>query len=175
MGLDNGAAPTPGKNMSSKLKQMKFMQRSEDQARADAEKKIERKRIDESHWKVTYTDDVVSEGKPRARVVYETSYLKMPAGNTAVRGDGTAGYSSSDINDTIALGRRSFKSFNSRVEEETQELATRQRNEQAAQNEDSMAIDDSAMAETLSNGAAVSVTPSLKQRERDGQTKRKRR
>ncbi|KAJ2806146.1 hypothetical protein H4R20_001804 [Coemansia guatemalensis] len=154
---------------------MKFMQRSEDRARADAEKKIEKRRIDESHWRATYTDDVVAEGKPRARVVYETSYLKMPAGDTAVRGDGTTGYSSGDISDTIALGRRSFKSFNTRVEEESQESATQQRSEHAAQSEDSMAIDDSALAETLSNGTKASGTPASQQRERGSQTKRKRR
>ncbi|KAJ2611189.1 hypothetical protein H4S08_003274 [Coemansia sp. RSA 1365] len=172
MGSDSGASPTPGKNMSSKLKQMK---RSEDRARADAEKKIEKKRIDESHWRATYADDVVTEGKPRARVMYETSYLKMPAGDTVVRGNGTTGYSSGDINDTLALGRRSFKSFNARVEEQSQESAARQRDEYAAKNEDNMAIDDSTMAEKLSNGAASSGTPTLQQQERDGHTKRKRR
>ncbi|PIA19551.1 hypothetical protein COEREDRAFT_5381 [Coemansia reversa NRRL 1564] len=174
MGTDSGASPTPGKNMSSKLKQMKFMQRSEDRARADAEKKIEKKRIDESHWRATYADDVVAEGKPRARVMYESSYLKMPAGDTAVRGNGTTGYGSGEINDTLALGRRSFKSFNARVEEESRESAARQRSEYAAQNEDNMVIDDSTMAEKLSNGATASGTPTSQQQERDGQTKRKR-
>ncbi|KAJ2663162.1 hypothetical protein IWW48_001483 [Coemansia sp. RSA 1200] len=91
------------RRLSSKLQSMKFMQRSADKAKADAEKKRERKMIDESHWRAVYPEEVMSEERPRTRVVYETSYLKMPSGKT------------STTKETM-IGRRSFNSFRQNAE-----------------------------------------------------------
>ncbi|KAJ2822533.1 hypothetical protein IWW50_004169 [Coemansia erecta] len=146
---------------------MKFMQRSEDRARADAERKIEQKRADESHWRATYADDVFSESKPRTHVVYEPSYLKMPSGDTAVRSDGTRGGGSSG---DVALGRRSFKSFNAKVEQTSTDAETRQRDEQTAQFEKSMGVGDEEMAAKLSKPKKQPTSL----RERNSQHKRKR-
>ncbi|KAJ1790975.1 hypothetical protein LPJ59_005069 [Coemansia sp. RSA 2399] len=74
------------------------MQRSADRAKADAEKKLERRMIDESHWRALYSNDVVSDERSKVRVVYETSYLKLPSGS-ASEAQG------------IVMGRRSFNSF----------------------------------------------------------------
>ncbi|KAJ2708166.1 hypothetical protein H4R19_004826 [Coemansia spiralis] len=140
-------SPADGKHMSNKLKQMKFMQRSADRARADAELKVERRQIDESHWRATYADNVVDESRPRTQVVYETSYLRMPGGDTAVRSNGAVSGSSSA---SVAVGRRSFKSFNAQVEEESRAAEAQQRDQYTEQIESRMTVDDETMAEALS-------------------------
>ncbi|KAJ2772847.1 hypothetical protein IWQ56_001214, partial [Coemansia nantahalensis] len=114
-----------------------------------------RRRIDESHWRATYADDVVGEGGPRTQVVYETSYLRMLGGDTAVRSDGTAGGSggSGGGSANVAVGRRSFKSFNAQVEEESRAAEAQQRDQHAEHAESRMAVDDETMAEALSKHA----------------------
>ncbi|KAJ2847693.1 hypothetical protein IWW36_003725 [Coemansia brasiliensis] len=166
MGLDTEQDHDSAKQLSSKLKLMKFMQRSEDRARAETERKIEQKRVDESHWRAIYPDEVFSESdSPRVRVLYEPSYLKMPAGDTAVRSDGSCG--NGDDND-VALGRRSFKSFNAKVEQSNVDVEMRQRDERTEQFEKSIGVDEKEMAQALSKNAPLSL------RQKNSQLKRKR-
>ncbi|KAJ2003732.1 hypothetical protein GGI04_000304 [Coemansia thaxteri] len=116
---------------------MKFMQRGADRAKVEAEKKLEKRLIGESHWRAVYDDSVFSKEKPRrARVVYESSYLKMPKDDA----DGGA-----------LVGRRSFKSFNKQTELASVEAETRFRDTQSAQLEKRTTIDDAEMAKTLAS------------------------
>ncbi|KAJ2456289.1 hypothetical protein EV183_000216 [Coemansia sp. RSA 2336] len=154
------------KQLSSKLKLMKFMQRSEDRARAETERKMEQKRVDESHWRAIYPDEVFAESEePRVRVVYEPSYLKMPTGDTAVRSDGSHGNGGDS---DVALGRRSFKSFNAKVEQANEDVEMQQRDERTEQFEKSMGVDDNEMTQKLSKSAPLSL------RQKNSQIKRKR-
>ncbi|KAJ2653612.1 hypothetical protein IWW40_000306 [Coemansia sp. RSA 1250] len=154
------------KQLSGKLKLMKFMQRSEDRARAETERKMEQKRVDESHWRAIYPDEVFAESEePRVRVLYEPSYMKMPAGDTAVRSDGSHGKGGDS---DIALGRRSFKSFNAKVEQANVDVEMRQRDEHTEQFEKSMGVDENEMAERLTKDAPLSL------RQKNSQIKRKR-
>ncbi|KAJ2156325.1 hypothetical protein GGF46_005264 [Coemansia sp. RSA 552] len=144
-------SPSEKRQMSGKLKQMKFMQRSEDRAREDAEKKVEKKRIDESHWRAVYADSEDTGSKPAVRVVYEPSHLRMPTGDTAVRADGTpsSGGGSGGSSSGSAYGRRSFRSFNAQVEEAGREAEQQQRDESEAR----MSISEESMAAAMSKRA----------------------
>ncbi|KAJ1733106.1 hypothetical protein LPJ61_001720 [Coemansia biformis] len=145
---------------------MKFMQRSADRAQADAERKVERRRIDESHWRATYADDVVGEDRARVQVVYEPSYLRMPGGDTAVRGDGTQAGARGSDGASVTVGRRSFKSFNAQAEDASRESNARQRDEHAGR----MEVDDAAMAEAVPSRTAEPAP----QQPRSSRTARKR-
>ncbi|KAJ1963474.1 hypothetical protein GGI12_002032 [Dipsacomyces acuminosporus] len=173
-------------HLSSKLQTMKFMQRSADRAKADAEKKLEKKRISESHWTASYSEDIVPEEKTKVRVVYETSYLKMPKGSTTVRANGSpsthsAGCSSSSSSNgdgdgaKAFVGRRSFKSFNKEVEKIGEEAAAQQLEQLTEEREKLLTIDDQAMARTLA-ASASSTNPeaSASLRAMNKQFKRKR-
>ncbi|KAJ2503440.1 hypothetical protein GGH96_000230 [Coemansia sp. RSA 1972] len=169
MGAENGSEQADEKHLSSKLKTMKFMQRSEDRARADAEQKIEQKRVDESHWRAIYADSVFSKSTPRT-VEYETSYLKMPSGDTAVKSDGTRGEGG---NSSIALGRKSFKSFNVQVEQANKDVEMRERDEQG---EKTTIVDDEEMAKKLSTSRSnePKEPKPVSLRQRNSEHKRKR-
>ncbi|KAJ2362111.1 hypothetical protein H4S01_004943 [Coemansia sp. RSA 2610] len=171
MEADTKPGAADAKHLSSKLKTMKFMQRSEDRARADAERKIEQKRADESHWRAIYPDEIFSESKARTRVIYEPSYLKMPVGDTAVRGDGSRGDGGSG---NVALGRRSFKSFNAQVEQAAKDVEARQRDEHTAQFEQREGVNDEDMAAALSTKPSAADKRPTSLREQNGQAKRKR-
>ncbi|KAJ2777931.1 hypothetical protein H4R18_004891 [Coemansia javaensis] len=149
--MEEDPAAGEARGLSGKLKQMKFMQRSAERAQAAAAERVERRRIDESHWRATYADGVIggSSEAAAAPVAYEASYLRMPAGDTAVRADGTLGdgaSSSSEGGGGVAVGRRSFGAFNPRVEEESRAAEARQQAEQRDQAADAA---DRAMAAAL--------------------------
>ncbi|KAI8325995.1 hypothetical protein GQ54DRAFT_307975 [Martensiomyces pterosporus] len=163
-----------GKHLSSKLQTMKFMQRSADRAKADAEKKLERKMISESHWRASYPDDVVPEEKPKVRVIYESSYLRMPKGDTTVRADGTATHGSSGSGAGAFVGRRSFRLFNKQVEQLSEESAAQQREEESELREKRLAVDDETMAKALAGNASSSQKEPASLRERNKRYKRKR-
>ncbi|KAJ2548393.1 hypothetical protein EV175_004850 [Coemansia sp. RSA 1933] len=74
------------------------MKRSVEEADRKAKEELKIKMIDDSHWRAVYSDSVLSKERPKVRVVYETSYLKMPSGSASAA-EGTA------------TGRRSFNSF----------------------------------------------------------------
>ncbi|KAJ2667183.1 hypothetical protein IW148_000284 [Coemansia sp. RSA 1199] len=167
MGAENGTDHADEKHLSSKLKTMKFMQRSEDRARADAEQKIEQKRVDESHWRAIYADDVFSQ-TTQQKVEYETSYLKMPSGDTAVKSDGTRGDGG---NKSVALGRRSFKSFNAQVEQANKDVEMRQRGDQVEQVN---TVDDEEMATKLTTSQTTKEDKPVSLRQRNSEHKRKR-
>ncbi|KAJ2551444.1 hypothetical protein IWW35_002806 [Coemansia sp. RSA 1878] len=168
MKAENGSEQADEKHLSSKLKTMKFMQRSEDKARADAEQKIEQKRVDESHWHAIYADSVFSKSTART-VEYEPSYLKMPSGDTAVKSDGTRGEGG---NTSVALGRRSFKSFNVQVEQANKDVEMR------GEQEGVSTVDDEEMAKKLttsrSNEPKERQDKPVSLRQRNSEHKRKR-
>ncbi|KAJ2460894.1 hypothetical protein GGF42_000547 [Coemansia sp. RSA 2424] len=133
------AAATDEKHLSSKLQSMKFMKRSADRAKVDADKKLEKRLISESQWRAEYADGVISKERPKARVVYEPSYLQMPKEDDD-EGDRTA-----------YVGRRSFKSFNKRTDQVNAEVESQLRESEAKMLEKKMALDDIAMAKSLSS------------------------
>ncbi|KAJ2680751.1 hypothetical protein GGI25_000386 [Coemansia spiralis] len=145
------------------------MQRSADNAKVAAEKKLERKMIDESHWRATYPDDVVSKERPKLQVVYETSYLKMLPGSSTVGSDSGTGIGGRD---SIVAGRRAFQSFNQPVE--TSNAETGQSVQQSEDDEESESR--RTLSARLDNGisSAHNAKPQSSLREKNKQLKRKR-
>ncbi|KAJ1773250.1 hypothetical protein IW138_000811 [Coemansia sp. RSA 986] len=140
---------------------MKFMQRSADRAKADAEKKLERKMIDESHWRAVYSNDVVSEERPKVQVIYETSYLKMPSESALA------------ANDT-AVGRRSFNSFKQNAEalKSEQDASVQKAVEDQIRSEKSKTPRPSKLSSASGKASPKPQTPQSL-RERSSQLKRK--
>ncbi|KAJ2682350.1 hypothetical protein IWW39_006036 [Coemansia spiralis] len=154
----SGSTTTDEKHLSTKLQSMKFMQRSADRAKVDAEKKLEKRLISESQWRAVYADGVISKERPKARVVYEPSYLQM----TKDEGSSSA-----------IVGRRSFKAFNRQTDQVNAEVESQHRHQQAEREEEKMAIDDIAMAKSLA-GKKRDPQEVVSLRERNGQSKRSR-
>ncbi|ORX72084.1 hypothetical protein DL89DRAFT_321203 [Linderina pennispora] len=87
--------------MSRTLKQMKFMQRSIEQEKEAEEKTRQKRQISESHWRATYKA-LPAKAVSKPKVIYDSSYLNMP---------GSA----------VGVGRRSFKSFNKKIEKQAED------------------------------------------------------
>lgn len=122
-------------HLSTKLQSMKFMQRSATRAKVEEEKRLEQKLISESHWTATYDDSLSNrQVKPKQTVVYESSYLKMPE-------------TSSESG--VAVGRRSFNSFNKDIEQLGEESVQRQKDELVRLREEKMSVDEDTMAQAL--------------------------
>ncbi|KAJ1890141.1 hypothetical protein LPJ66_007650 [Kickxella alabastrina] len=156
-------ASADDRHLSAKLQTMKFMRRSADRAKADEEQKQEKKTISESHWRATYADTVIPEERPKKRVVYESSYLKMPRVD-----DG----SSSATN----LGRRSFKAFNKQTDLVNAEYEAKVHEQELDQEQKQMEVDDKAMAKALSGDKPKRTKPQQPAgslREQNEQLKRK--
>ncbi|KAJ1724548.1 hypothetical protein LPJ53_001194 [Coemansia erecta] len=153
---------TEDRNLSSKLQSMKFMKRSAEQAKINDEKKREQKVISESHWRATYASSDMPREKPKTRVVYESSYLKMPK-------EGPSG-------DQVDIGRRSFKSFNKETDKLNEEYEERQRAEKLVEEGKKMAVDDQNMAKVLgsSKESRTRPAPPTSLRERNAEHKRRR-
>ncbi|KAJ1645024.1 hypothetical protein LPJ64_003356 [Coemansia asiatica] len=152
---------TEDKGLSSKLQSMKFMKRSAEQAKLEAENKLERKIISDSHWRATYSSSDVPEERLKTRVVYESSYLKMPQTD------------SSSVN--RGIGRRSFRSFNKKTDQVNEEVEKTIRAEQMSEEEKRTEEEDRKMAEALAKtkaSRARAVPTSL--REQNQQHKRRR-
>ncbi|KAJ2383089.1 hypothetical protein GGI05_005432 [Coemansia sp. RSA 2603] len=138
------------------------MRRSAEQAKISDEKKREQKVISESHWRATYASSDMPHEKPKTRVVYESSYLKMPR-------DGPSG-------DQVDIGRRSFKSFNKVTDKINEEFEERLRTEKLEEESKKMAVDDQNMAKVLgsSKKSRTRPAPPTSLRERNAEHKRQR-
>ncbi|KAJ2909189.1 hypothetical protein GGI21_002132 [Coemansia aciculifera] len=114
------------------------MRRSADRAKVDAEQKLEKRLINESQWRAVYADGVISKERPKARVVYEPSYLQMPKEDNGEGGENSK-----------YVGRRSFRSFNKKTDQANAEVESQLRESEARLLEEKMALDDVAMAKSL--------------------------
>ncbi|KAJ2725319.1 hypothetical protein GGI07_001327 [Coemansia sp. Benny D115] len=122
-------------NMSSKLKAMKFMKRSAEQKIAEQSKKKGENLANESQWRAIYSTEVVPESAPKKKkVVYESSYLKMPSASSL---------------GGIAIGRRSFKQFNKETDKANAEFDASVRDQELQDEQKKMAVSDHKMAEAL--------------------------
>ncbi|KAJ2746507.1 hypothetical protein GGI20_001282 [Coemansia sp. BCRC 34301] len=143
------------------------MKRSADQAKVDAEKKLEKRLISESQWRAVYADGVISEERPKTRVVYEPSYLQMPKDDGSDDNGGDC---------SAYVGRRSFKSFNRKIDQVNAEVECQFRENEAKLREEKMALADIAMAKTMSsNKRDPQDDKALSLREKNDRHKRTRR
>ncbi|KAJ1803456.1 hypothetical protein LPJ56_005881 [Coemansia sp. RSA 2599] len=143
MASSTKTAPEGGaddKGLSSKLQSMKFMKRSAEQKKLDEESKQEQKIASDSHWRATYSSSDVPEERPKKRIVYESSLLKMPQTDSSAAGRG--------------IGRRSFNSFNKKTDKVNEEVAKHVRAEQMDEEERRAADEDRKMAEALAKTKA---------------------
>ncbi|KAJ2235885.1 hypothetical protein IWW45_002225 [Coemansia sp. RSA 485] len=140
---------------------MKFMKRSAEQAKLEEENKLEQKIISDSHWRATYSSSDVPEERPKTRVVYVSSYLKMPQTDSSSAGKGT--------------GRRSFKSFNKKTEKANEEVEKNIRAEQMGEEEKRAEEEDRKLAEAMTkNQAPRARAAPTSLREQNHQHKRRR-
>ncbi|KAJ1934757.1 hypothetical protein FBU59_005595 [Linderina macrospora] len=105
------------------------MQRYIEQEKEAEEKTRQKKQITESHWRATYKA-LPAKVVTKPKVVYDSSYLSMP---------GSA----------IGVGRRSFKSFNKKIERQAEDELTQKKEKQIEETERRNMVDDTAMAKTL--------------------------
>ncbi|KAJ1932495.1 hypothetical protein EC988_009438, partial [Linderina pennispora] len=96
----------------------------------EAEEKTRQKRqISESHWRATYKA-LPAKAVSKPKVIYDSSYLNMP---------GSA----------VGVGRRSFKSFNKKIEKQAEDEVAQKKERRIEETERRNTVDDSAMAKTL--------------------------
>ncbi|KAI8617741.1 hypothetical protein BC830DRAFT_1054126, partial [Chytriomyces sp. MP71] len=117
--------------MSSKLLNMKFMQRS---AQAEIRSKLEEekaKSVSEAHWVLGDGKDEASSSRPAVKFVLESSYL--------------------EFTETPIVGRKLFKSFNKEIEALSQTQAAEQRLARSEQIDKRKSISDKDMAARYKN------------------------
>ncbi|KAI8372350.1 M-phase phosphoprotein 6-domain-containing protein [Choanephora cucurbitarum] len=140
-----------GKKASNRLLGMKFMQRSLEKEKQEELEKERKRVISEAEW-VLDREQTEAE-KPKIQIEYQSSFLPFTQA-------------------TIA-GRRSFQSFNKKVEALTEEQETQQRLEREEQAEKSHQISDKAMGEQMQTIRTVSKSSKKRKNSENHQSAKK--
>ncbi|BFZ61478.1 hypothetical protein YB2330_002544 [Saitoella coloradoensis] len=98
--------------MSSKLMNMKFMQRASENAARDEERKEQKRKVDEQSWRLSFKDQPPQ--PPKLNVKFEASYsaFDKPSGRTSYGGATPV----KESGEKVPIGRMSFGNFNLDVE-----------------------------------------------------------
>ncbi|ORX90676.1 hypothetical protein K493DRAFT_304701 [Basidiobolus meristosporus CBS 931.73] len=132
------------KELSSKLLNMKFMQRQQERELRDRLEEAEQKALAQSHWKVEYQDSSIE--KPKLQVEYEPSYLSF--------------------NMTGLVGRKSYQSFNEDIEKVAVDSEKKQRQARELAVEKSTNMDDAELAQRMTS-VTDSPGPEKKKRRKE--------
>ncbi|GAO46022.1 hypothetical protein SAICODRAFT_16666 [Saitoella complicata NRRL Y-17804] len=174
--------------MSSKLMNMKFMQRASENAVREEEKKVQKRKVDEQSWRLSFKDQPPQ--PPKLNVKFEASYsaFDRPSGRTSYGGATPVNGSG----EKPPIGRMSFGNFNLDVEklhnpnagrgsgeisedpEDQSEDAIAQRKRDEYEREKKILRDMSKMSSISGSGSSKQGTAGKKRRREEVDTPKKR-